>query len=587
MATEVINIASKLDAKGFKQAESASAKLAKNVKSLGKAFGVTFAAVKITQFGKAAATAFIQDEKAAAQLTNTMKNLGLELSAPTMGKFIEQLSLATGVVDDQLRPAMQALLQTTGSVTMSQKLLAQAVDVSASTGYDLTTVSNDLAQAYVGNLKGLRKYNLGLTQAELKASSFADIQKLITERFSGSNRAYLETYAGKMQLLTTAAGEAKEVIGKGLVDALVAVGGEATSVQDTADSMMNLAQAISDISLGFGSLLGKLTNTPIVGDLLKAVGWVLSNTGILGGLRFFGEQERLKKERAAMPSGTVGSALAQGAAMQQKIVEEEALKRARELAKLAAQATAEKKKQLALEKAKANLAKAQANFDITKINLAAALKGKVSKEEELRLLALQAIENENGELALKYISKLDYARQQAADAEEARQKALINSIQARMNVILALQDRVNAKIAGMSVGSMSSQAATVAAYTPLPEEYYQRGGASLAAKNAGLGADNNITIKLDGIAFQNAVVDATNSADIMGTSIIDVHDYASTTKNKTVRTMTGFDSNGAGQITLVSSLWMSTAAITSMSIISSVGSNFTTNSTFALYGIKG
>jgi hypothetical protein len=77
------------------------------------------------------------------------------------------------------------------------------------------------------------------------------------------------------------------------------------------------------------------------------------------------------------------------------------------------------------------------------------------------------------------------------------------------------------------------------------------------------------------------------SSNIMGTSIIDVHDYASTSKNKTVRTFTGFDSNGAGQVAVLSSLWMNTAALNSISIISSFGSNYTTDSTFSLYGIKG
>lgn len=67
--------------------------------------------------------------------------------------------------------------------------------------------------------------------------------------------------------------------------------------------------------------------------------------------------------------------------------------------------------------------------------------------------------------------------------------------------------------------------------------------------------------------------------------IIDIHDYASTTKNKTVRVFTGIDKNGSGDVTLTSGLWMSTNAITSLTI--SVPGNFTTSSTFALYGIKG
>jgi hypothetical protein len=124
--------------------------------------------------------------------------------------------------------------------------------------------------------------------------------------------------------------------------------------------------------------------------------------------------------------------------------------------------TNEKKKQLALDKAKASLAKAQANFDITKINLAAALKGKVSKDEEARLMALQAIENGNGEEALKWIAKIDAARKKAADDEASRQENLMASIQARMNVILALQDRVNAKIAGNQAADQAAAVATVA-----------------------------------------------------------------------------------------------------------------------------
>ena len=144
---------------------------------------------------------------------------------------------------------------------------------------------------------------------------------------------------------------------------------------------------------------------------------------------------------------------------QQDKAEKAALVRAKELAKVTAATTKSKKEQLALEKAKAALAKAQSNFDITKIQLAAALKGKVDDEEKNRLLAMQAIEENNGDLALSYIAKLDYARKIAAEAETARQKALMDSIQARMDNILALQDRINAKIAGNSASSTA--AATV------------------------------------------------------------------------------------------------------------------------------
>lgn len=80
-----------------------------------------------------------------------------------------------------------------------------------------------------------------------------------------------------------------------------------------------------------------------------------------------------------------------------------------------------------------------------------------------------------------------------------------------------------------------------------------------------------------------------SGSNYFGASIIDIHDYASTTKNKTVRTFNGFDTNGgvdAQLVRLTSGLWMNTAAINSISILD-VSANFTTTSTFALYGIKG
>lgn len=79
------------------------------------------------------------------------------------------------------------------------------------------------------------------------------------------------------------------------------------------------------------------------------------------------------------------------------------------------------------------------------------------------------------------------------------------------------------------------------------------------------------------------------TSDVVGAFIIDIHDYANTSKNKTIRTFNGVDSNTANtnyRVQLSSGLWMSTSAITSISLYISSG-NFTTSSSFALYGFKG
>lgn len=81
---------------------------------------------------------------------------------------------------------------------------------------------------------------------------------------------------------------------------------------------------------------------------------------------------------------------------------------------------------------------------------------------------------------------------------------------------------------------------------------------------------------------------ATALANMHGVGIIDILDYTSTSKNKTLRAISGLNTNGSitGYITLSSGLWVSTSAITSITCTLTTG-NWTTTSSFALYGIKG
>ena len=76
---------------------------------------------------------------------------------------------------------------------------------------------------------------------------------------------------------------------------------------------------------------------------------------------------------------------------------------------------------------------------------------------------------------------------------------------------------------------------------------------------------------------------------IYGTSILDILDYTSTTKAKTVRQLAGVDKNGSGEIYLASSLWnpSTPVAITRIDIIQPSSSyTFRQYSSFALFGVK-
>ena len=103
----------------------------------------------------------------------------------------------------------------------------------------------------------------------------------------------------------------------------------------------------------------------------------------------------------------------------------------------------------------------------------------------------------------------------------------------------------------------------------------------------GSGATTNVSTTSNQIAWAGYVMDTNVSATTMAVGVIDIHDYASTTKNKTTRTTTGYDLNGSGIMAIASGLWMSTSAITSITLFPQNSPNWTTSTRFALYGIKG
>jgi hypothetical protein len=400
----VVSAVTTFDGKALKKGEKQIGAFEKGAKRLGATFLAAFSVQKIAQFGKAAVKAFVEDEKAASRLAVSVKNLGLAFETPRIEEFISQLSRASGVTDDQLRPSMQKLLTTTGSVAKSTELLTQALDISAGSGVDYETVVNDLSLAYVGQTRGLRKYSLGLTQAELKTMSFADVQDKLNKQFSGANSQYLTTYAGKMGILSNAAGEAQETIGKGLVDALTTLAGEGDSIQPLADAMGEFATEIANAISGIAVLINKIKSIPGIDFLARNQGTItdlLPNTGLLK--KAFKALSDLGKEEApgmgGYPSSALGGTFVDPNDAARKKAEAAAAKRAKEIAAANAKSAKADKQKLALTKA-------AAVFDSTRISIAAALKATYDKETKLRLEALMLIEEDKGEAALKKIDEL-------------------------------------------------------------------------------------------------------------------------------------------------------------------------------------
>jgi hypothetical protein len=108
-------------------------------------------------------------------------------------------------------------------------------------------------------------------------------------------------------------------------------------------------------------------------------------------------------------------------------------------------------------------------------------------------------------------------------------------------------------------------------------ELYGNGGAATASAGA------SATFMRLG---RTSAVDAAIN-DIFGAQVIDILDYADTNKYKTTRSLDGDDLNGEGYVGIWSGLWQSTSAVTSITLIPNLGTNWVQYTQFALYGIKG
>ena len=117
------------------------------------------------------------------------------------------------------------------------------------------------------------------------------------------------------------------------------------------------------------------------------------------------------------------------------------------------------------------------------------------------------------------------------------------------------------------------------------------GDSSAIYANHRLQADTSSANASGGSSLGSAIFSqtpaSTATANIFGVGIIDILDYSNTNKNKTFKTLSGFDANGSGYAGLYSGLWASTAAINSLTISSNDGSGVLQYTSFALYGIKG
>ncbi len=370
MAQVKIDIASEFTgAKAFKQADTATQKLTNNVKSLARNFGLAFSTAAVLSYAKKSVKAASEDQAAQASLAQTLKNLGYQNSATavSVNDFISSLERQTGILDDELRPAMDRLLRATGSVTESQNLMSLALDISAGTGKTLSQVSQSLQKAFLGQTQALGRLGVGLSKAELTSSNFEQITARLTVLFAGQAKRQADSFKGSIDKLAVAANNASETIGTGLIDALKTLG-ENTSIEDLASNMEKTSIYIADVIRGVGVLAAKLKDIPVLGNF---------NVGMIP---IIGSYIELLRNAGTKTAELTSADNAHLKSLQDSYkVTSKTVTNAKILTKEQAAQLKAKKLQIAIDKAELALGKGTDVFDMEKIQLLAAEKSAVEQ----------------------------------------------------------------------------------------------------------------------------------------------------------------------------------------------------------------
>lgn len=386
MADLRIDIASEfVGAKAFKQADTATSRLTKQVSSLAKSYLGLVGAQKLARGSFNAVKAFAEDDKAARLLGKTLSNLGLGFgqNAEAVNAYISTLERQTGVLDDDLRPAMDRLLRATGDITKSQQLLSLALDVSAATGKNLGQVSQSLQRAYLGNNAALGRLGVGLTKAELASLSFEEVQTRLSDLFSGQAVEAANTYAGSLAKLTVASNNAKEAIGRGLVDALSVLGGGGEG------GLANTINLIDKASAGLETFIRRF-----------GVGLAQAKALLSGNINQFVAIGQAEMNRGRGVSSIIPSISAE---LKKAAAEKASVKRTKEQSAILAKNTKAIKEQTALQKA-------GTLFDAEQTAIVAALKGKISEDERKRLELQLALLTGNTSEASKLAGEIGKAQ---------------------------------------------------------------------------------------------------------------------------------------------------------------------------------
>jgi hypothetical protein len=398
----VINFLTKFDKKGLQKATKelkgfdkfiASSKFASKAALVTAGIGAAIALDRLARSSVKAALEQERLDKSIEQSLSSINELGALGSVKT---FITDLQTATNITEDELTPALNGLIISTGDLTKAQSLLGTAIDTSKGSGVDLLTVSDALAKANRGNFKALGQLGLGFDAVTAKEMGLADITDYLTLKFGGAAARATDTFGAKLDDLKISAGEAQENLGQGFITAAEIIIGSSNATDVFGAKLeqlglnggyivIALANSINKIQDALSGLAKKIDSNIILRNIFSFQNIPIL-PGLASGLGLLAKEGKKiadNAKEAVTQTEEQKAAAEKLAALQAKFDKfaAAALDKQKKLTK-------EKAAQAALDKKKAEL---ESMFDMDRINLQAALSRKLSAEDELRVKILQKL----------------------------------------------------------------------------------------------------------------------------------------------------------------------------------------------------
>lgn len=203
--------------KEFQSLESATDKAAFVLRKalVPGAIAATGAALALGKGLFEAAQAAAEDQRSQALLARQLQATtgATDTQIAAVEEYVNQTQLAAGVADDQLRPALAALVRATGDTAKAQEQLGLALDIAAGTGKDVESVAIALGKAYNGNFAALTKLGIPLDENITKTKDYEAAQKKLADQFGGASATAAGTFDGQLKRLSIAWSELVEQVG--------------------------------------------------------------------------------------------------------------------------------------------------------------------------------------------------------------------------------------------------------------------------------------------------------------------------------------------------------------------------------------